>query len=52
MTSLPSAGVGNQFAVAGTGVEVRVLTSAQFASAIDEQSAKVREIVSTNKTVR
>jgi tripartite-type tricarboxylate transporter receptor subunit TctC len=35
-----------------TGVEVRVLTSAQFAGAIDEQSAKVREIVSTNKTVR
>jgi tripartite-type tricarboxylate transporter receptor subunit TctC len=34
------------------GVAVRVLTPAQFASAIDEQRAKVREIVSTDKTVR
>ena len=34
------------------GVKVRVLTPAQFASAIDEQRTKVREIVSTNKTVR
>ena len=32
------------------GVKVRILTSAQFASAIDEQRTKVREIVSTNKT--
>jgi tripartite-type tricarboxylate transporter receptor subunit TctC len=34
------------------GVEVRILTPAQFASAIEEQRAKVREIVSTNKIVR
>jgi tripartite-type tricarboxylate transporter receptor subunit TctC len=34
------------------GVKVRVLMPAQFASAIDEQRTKVREIVSTNKTAR
>ncbi len=34
------------------GVAVRVLTPAQFAGAIDEQRAKVREIVSTDKAVR
>jgi tripartite-type tricarboxylate transporter receptor subunit TctC len=34
------------------GVKVRILMPAQFASAIDEQSTKVREIVSTNKIVR
>ncbi|KRR20842.1 hypothetical protein CQ14_26465 [Bradyrhizobium lablabi] len=32
------------------GVKVRVLPPAQFSSAIDEQRAKVREIVSTDKT--
>jgi tripartite-type tricarboxylate transporter receptor subunit TctC len=34
------------------GIAVHVLNPAQFAAAIDEQSAKVREIVSTNKAVR
>ena len=34
------------------GVQVRVLNPTQFAAAIDEQSAKVREIVSTDKAVR
>jgi tripartite-type tricarboxylate transporter receptor subunit TctC len=34
------------------GVEVNVRTSAQFAAAIEEQRAKVRDIVSTSKTVR
>jgi tripartite-type tricarboxylate transporter receptor subunit TctC len=34
------------------GVKVRILTPAQFAGAIDEQRTKVREIVSTNNTVR
>lgn len=34
------------------GVQVRVLTPAQFASAIEEQRARVREIVSADKTVR
>jgi tripartite-type tricarboxylate transporter receptor subunit TctC len=34
------------------GIEVRILTPAQFAGAIDEQRTKVREIVSTSNTVR
>lgn len=34
------------------GVEVHVGTSAQFVAAIEEQRAKVRDIVSTSKTVR
>ena len=34
------------------GIEVRFLAPAQFASAIDEQRTKVREIISTSKAVR
>jgi tripartite-type tricarboxylate transporter receptor subunit TctC len=34
------------------GIEVRFLGPAQFASAIDEQRTKVREIISTSKAVR
>jgi tripartite-type tricarboxylate transporter receptor subunit TctC len=34
------------------GVEVRILMPAQFATAIEEQRAKVRDIVPTNKAVR
>jgi tripartite-type tricarboxylate transporter receptor subunit TctC len=34
------------------GIKVRILNSAQFAGAIEEQRVKVREIVSTNKAAQ